>query len=139
MVDELSGQPVQHAPPYPIKITEPKEWVAHLCKLQDRCPAMPASQVRDILQTELGEAAAKELEAEFESEPLGSASIAQVPRAKLARRRVSSEAADDPLSRATKRSSSWLCPMRGSMLRTSGRRSTMRSGKLRAKEIAKRI
>jgi aarF domain-containing kinase len=64
----------------------PKEWVAHLSKLQDRCPAMPTSQVRDILQTELGEAAAKELEAEFESEPLGSASIAQVHRAKVARR-----------------------------------------------------
>ena len=60
----------------------PKEWCVHLSKLQDRCPQMPLSEVRGVVERELG----TELEsafASFDAEPIGSASIAQVHVARL--------------------------------------------------------
>lgn len=57
---------------------------ARLCRLHDQVPPMPASQVRSILQRELG---VTKLQDVFEwidlEQPLGSASLAQVHKAKL--------------------------------------------------------
>lgn len=51
--------------------------------LLSRVPAIPLSQIRKILNQELGKKTVKEEIVEIESEPLGSASIAQTHRAKL--------------------------------------------------------
>ena len=60
----------------------PPEWEAELEKLQSDVPPFPGTQVREILQEELG-AVPQQLYATLEMEPLATASTAQVPRATL--------------------------------------------------------
>ena len=59
----------------------PAELVEELSTLQDRVPAFPFAVVQDLLEQELGERCAEIID--LESEPLGSASLAQVHRASL--------------------------------------------------------
>jgi predicted unusual protein kinase regulating ubiquinone biosynthesis (AarF/ABC1/UbiB family) len=59
----------------------PAELVEELAHLQDRVPAFPFAVVQDLLEQELGERCAEIID--LESEPLGSASLAQVHRASL--------------------------------------------------------
>ena len=59
----------------------PAELVEELATLQDRVPAFPFAVVQDLLEQELGERCAEIID--LESEPLGSASLAQVHRASL--------------------------------------------------------
>ena len=59
----------------------PAELVEELATLQDRVPAFPFAGVQDLLEQELGERCAEIID--LESEPLGSASLAQVHRASL--------------------------------------------------------
>ena len=59
----------------------PAELVEQLATLQDRVPAFPFAVVQDLLEQELGERCAEIID--LESEPLGSASLAQVHRASL--------------------------------------------------------
>ncbi len=59
----------------------PAELVEELATLQDRVPAFPLAVVQDLLEQELGERCAEIID--LESEPLGSASLAQVHRASL--------------------------------------------------------
>ena len=61
----------------------PEEWITELMKLRDEVPANSWEEIEDILQKELG----KDYKSKFEfidRNPIGSASIAQVHRAKLA-------------------------------------------------------
>ena len=60
----------------------PAEWEDELEKLQSDVPPFPGTQVREILQEELG-AAPEHLYAEFDIQPLAAASTAQVHRATL--------------------------------------------------------
>ena len=59
----------------------PAELVEELATLQDRVPAFPFAVVQDLLEQELDERCAEIID--LESEPLGSASLAQVHRASL--------------------------------------------------------
>ena len=59
----------------------PADLVEELATLQDRVPAFPFAVVQDLLELELGERCAEIID--LESEPLGSASLAQVHRASL--------------------------------------------------------
>ncbi|AOY70817.1 ubiquinone biosynthesis protein [Arthrobacter subterraneus] len=61
----------------------PPEYLQELAKLQDGAPPVPGETVRRLIQQELG-AGPEELFAEFESEPLASASIGQAHAALLA-------------------------------------------------------
>jgi ubiquinone biosynthesis protein len=58
----------------------PAHWVEELASLQDDCPPLPMSEVREQIERGLGRPPA-ELFAELEEAPLASASIAQVHRA----------------------------------------------------------
>ncbi|GBG71068.1 hypothetical protein CBR_g8367 [Chara braunii] len=60
----------------------PAAWVKRLSRLHDQAPATPFSAVKEIVETELG-ANMNLLFDSFCEEPLGSASIAQVHKAKL--------------------------------------------------------
>lgn len=55
----------------------PAAWVRRLVTLCDQAPATPTNIVRRVLEEELGQSI-EELFERFESDPLGSASIAQV-------------------------------------------------------------
>ena len=56
----------------------PPEFVLHLSKLQDRCPPLALTEVEAVIASETGLRLAEAF-SEFDEEPLGSASIAQVP------------------------------------------------------------
>ena len=60
----------------------PDDIADELAKLQDRVPPFPGEQARDLVEQALGRPVA-ELFAEFEVEPMASASIAQVHAARL--------------------------------------------------------
>ncbi|KAJ9163855.1 hypothetical protein P3X46_023483 [Hevea brasiliensis] len=60
----------------------PSAWVRRLVTLFDRAPATPFDTVQLVLKKELGQSVGEIFE-NFEAEPLGSASIAQVHRARL--------------------------------------------------------
>ncbi|XP_021681040.1 protein ACTIVITY OF BC1 COMPLEX KINASE 7, chloroplastic isoform X2 [Hevea brasiliensis] len=60
----------------------PAAWVRRLVTLCDRAPATPFDTVQLVLEKELGRSVGEIFE-NFEEEPLGSASIAQVHRARL--------------------------------------------------------
>ncbi len=60
----------------------PPEFVLHLSKLQDRCPPLALSEVEAVIGSETGLGLAEAF-SEFDEEPLGSASIAQVHSARL--------------------------------------------------------
>ncbi len=59
----------------------PAAWVEELARLQDRVPPFPFSQVEQRLEKELGPRCQEIVE--IDAEPLGSASLAQVHRARL--------------------------------------------------------
>ena len=59
----------------------PADLVEELATLQDKVPAFPFAVVQDLLEQELAERCAEIID--LESEPLGSASLAQVHRASL--------------------------------------------------------
>lgn len=56
----------------------PAAWVRRLVTLCDQAPATPANVIRIVMEKELGQSV-DELFERFEWDPLGSASIAQVP------------------------------------------------------------
>jgi ubiquinone biosynthesis protein len=60
----------------------PPDWTSELEKLQSRVPALPWEDVARHVEAELG-APPEEIFAEFDREPIGSASIAQVYKARL--------------------------------------------------------
>lgn len=60
----------------------PVDLVSELSKLQDKVPSFPFESVRDIIEKDLG-APPESLFDDFEADPLASASIAQVHRARL--------------------------------------------------------
>jgi ubiquinone biosynthesis protein len=60
----------------------PVEFLRELAKLQDKVPPFSAQDARKIIETELG-AAVEDLFADFDDDPLASASIGQVHRATL--------------------------------------------------------
>jgi len=60
-----------------------EELVAEMQRMQDAVAPLPASAIRDVIREEFA-VEAEDLWAEFEDEPVASASIAQVHRAKLA-------------------------------------------------------
>lgn len=60
----------------------PEEYTSELMKLQDRIPPCPASQIRDVIEEQLG-CRVSDIFSKFEDAPLASASIGQVHRAVL--------------------------------------------------------
>jgi hypothetical protein len=56
----------------------PAAWVRRLVTLCDRAPATPFDEIRLVLERELGRSVGEVFE-RFDVDPLGSASIAQVP------------------------------------------------------------
>lgn len=60
----------------------PREYTEELTKLQDAVPAQPFSEIKPIIESELG-ASLEELFAELNPEPLAAASLGQVYRAVL--------------------------------------------------------
>nr|XP_043637148.1 protein ACTIVITY OF BC1 COMPLEX KINASE 8, chloroplastic-like isoform X2 [Erigeron canadensis] len=60
----------------------PAPWVRRLVTLCDQAPATPSNMVQHVLENELGKSV-DEIFERFDSDPIGSASIAQVHRARL--------------------------------------------------------
>jgi len=60
----------------------PKDYVFELKKLQDKVPSVPVDEIRKQIAQELGQPV-EEILAEFSTEPLAAASIAQVHRGRL--------------------------------------------------------
>lgn len=59
----------------------PEEWVLAFARLQDHVPPFPGAEARRVIEAQLG-APVEDLFAEFSEEPVASASIAQVHRAR---------------------------------------------------------
>ncbi len=60
----------------------PAEWVFEMERLQDNVPPVPAAAIRSVIEKEFG-VGPDELFAEWDDDPIASASIAQVHRARL--------------------------------------------------------
>src|SRR5437868_5760538 len=60
----------------------PASYISALSRLQDTITPVPSEDIKDIIESELG-APVSELFSDFNSEPLGTASMAQVHRATL--------------------------------------------------------
>eukprot|EP00455_Lapot_gusevi_P022309 TRINITY_DN2322_c0_g2_i1.p1 TRINITY_DN2322_c0_g2~~TRINITY_DN2322_c0_g2_i1.p1 ORF type:complete len:563 (+),score=60.32 TRINITY_DN2322_c0_g2_i1:61-1749(+) len=62
----------------------PQVWLERLRTLEDACPARPFDEIKQIVETSMGKPLS-EIFSEFDPQPLGSASIGQVHRARLRR------------------------------------------------------